>query len=316
MTHDADEMDDQLVDDDFAAGFDEEQDDAAGDGDGGQGDEGADAGDDAGDGDDAAQGEGADADGSDAEGEGDDDQGAEAGDGDSALDAATKRGQELLSAQGKGKAGQDGQPGKPDGQQQQAKPSGQQQQQAQSPAAEVRPVDATRLKTAVESLKGRKVDLNGTEFDLGQVGEEFPEAVVAAAVLAEELTQQRVTPLQQQVEQLTGELSTALFWMDVEAQQPGTRALVHSDAFQAWFGKQSEAIKALGQSGDPKDALTVVGAYQEQQARATAKRHDTKAAQAKQKRDDLHKHTLRQKPSSRSQPVNEDSFDDGWDLSK
>lgn len=84
---------------------------------------------------------------------------------------------------------------------------------------------------------------------------------------------------------------------ECEEQHPGSIKTANSPEFQQWLKEQSSGVQALADSGDVNNAVTVIQAYLESNAKKAANDHDSKTAGKRNKKNDLHKSTATPKDS-------------------
>jgi hypothetical protein len=95
---------------------------------------------------------------------------------------------------------------------------------------------------------------------------------------------------------------------------PDVRKIERSKGFNEWADKQGSAMKKLIGSPDADHGIMAINAYKESIAKTKAAKHDETASVKKKRKDDLHKHSAREKESKRGADTPGDMADEkaGW----
>jgi hypothetical protein len=97
------------------------------------------------------------------------------------------------------------------------------------------------------------------------------------------------------------EIQDLRFWQQVSIDHPDAMKVASSKDFTEWLEKQGKGIQALASSTDHEDAGAVLGLYKEHTAKKKAEAHDKNARAKKDKKDALHKGTLKSAGSGKQQ---------------
>lgn len=101
----------------------------------------------------------------------------------------------------------------------------------------------------------------------------------------------------------------------VQEEHPDVRKIDRSKAFSEWYEGQTPAMQKMVLSPDPDHGVMALSAYKESIAKTKAAKHDKTASAKKERKDDLHKGSLRTKEAKRGAEKTGDRDDEkaGWD---
>lgn len=121
-----------------------------------------------------------------------------------------------------------------------------------------------------------------------------------------------VDGMKTELDNLRAEMSERQYFDAIEKEVPGARAIADTEKFIGWLGKQSVGINTLANSGDSADAVAVLKAYKEHEARAAAKNIDEKGGKRKKKADSSMKKVVKSTPTRTTEDAKDD-FNAGFD---
>jgi len=149
-----------------------------------------------------------------------------------------------------------------------------------------------------------EVVIGNETVDLADFKASWPDAYNAVKVMASEIAKSIVqksgyvdkTTYDQGMQEQKTILAQLYFDRAVLRRHQDMDAILESKEWQEWLPKQSKGVREhLALSLDPEDGIKVLDLFKEDQARAKAAEFDKAAKDKKDKKDQLHSHTMRQK---------------------
>lgn len=164
----------------------------------------------------------------------------------------------------------------------------------------------TKEKVA-DYLKGVSLDdlpeemiIGDSTINLKEFASEFPDefnnSVVIGAMMAERIANQMLEGAgyadQGAVQELQNTVADLQFWQTVSQVHPDVQKLNFDPKYAEWIEKNPAYSKLAKNLVEPQDAIDLINAYKEDQAKAKAADHDKKARGKKDKKDAVHSSTV------------------------
>lgn len=174
------------------------------------------------------------------------------------------------------------------------------------PSGEAPGSKLTKEKVA-DILKGVNVDdlpeemiIGDSTINLKEFASEFPDefnnSVVIGAMMAERIANQMLESAgyadQGTVQELQNTVADLQFWQEVAQVHSDVHKLNFDPKYAEWIEKNPAYAKLAKNLVEPQDAIDLINAYKEDQAKAAATDHDKKAREKKGKKDALHSSTI------------------------
>ena len=109
-----------------------------------------------------------------------------------------------------------------------------------------------------EEMPDLKVKVGDEELSLKEIAEDNPEITALMKYFTSAMTSKANSNFQKKI---SGNIGQIQFWNHVNSYYPGARRVAESDGFNKWADKQSEEVQGMIDSGDPQDAVVILGEY-------------------------------------------------------
>ena len=158
-------------------------------------------------------------------------------------------------------------------------------------------------------LPDKNIKVGGIEVNLKEYKEDYPDDYAAATVLATRIAKKivaeviderlkGVSKVGEAVAQLADRVSDSEFWGAITEVHPDAKKVNADPKFTAWLKKQDAPIQRIAQNmSDPADGIMVLNYYKATETKGDVDKLKKTAADKKKKTDDLHKGTMRSKPT-------------------
>jgi len=161
------------------------------------------------------------------------------------------------------------------------------------------------------------VDIPGpddTSIKFGEFADQAaygPEVSNAILRVSEEIAERRFAPIQEELQQIKDRL---LYSEELYAAHPDARSVMRQDNYAEWLKAQAPEMRRLEHTNKASDQILLLDAFKESIARQSKDTADERQREVKQRKTDLHKHTLRGKPVAlTSRVAAQDEYDAAWD---
>lgn len=187
--------------------------------------------------------------------------------------------------------------------------------QVDAKQAELKDGDAL-VEDEIQRLLGMSSDVKGkakvgdTEFDVEEFAKDFPEAAAYAKIIAAKAAEDAANKRISQVESVVNELR---FWDALRDVHSDAKSVSASSEFAEWIVKQPSGVKAMASSENVQDAIYVLNAYKETNAKAKTDAIDGKFKAKREKESALFTHALKSsKSTNKSGKSDMDDFAAGF----